>query len=111
MIKTAFILLSFTLILSSCTSLPADETTPLTIIQQNHQFNLDQAQTTNINITRETPSKLNVVIKEDGYSDDSIKGETSSMTLEKSDGIWKVTNNEVTEIECYNGKTDEGLCL
>ncbi len=47
---------------------------PFSVILQNHEFNLVETGTTEVKITKEDPSKLNVLIDESGYLDDSLKG-------------------------------------
>lgn len=89
---------------------------PLSVILANHQFNVQGIQSTQITITPGITtvenSVLKVVIKEDGYKDDSIKGETRTLILEQqADESWEITANEITSTECYRGETDEGLCI
>ncbi len=127
MVKKVLVLMSLAFIATGC-NITINETSevaevevatepmsledPLSIILDNHTFFIEQVKSTVIEIDRETTSKLNVTITEDGYTDDSIKGMTYTMVMEKqADDTWKVTSNEESGMECYRGITDDGLCL
>jgi hypothetical protein len=50
-------------------------------------------------------------MKLDGFPDDSIKGSTYSLTMEKqSNGEWIVTN-EHELLECSRDTADDGTCI
>jgi hypothetical protein len=54
---------------------------------------------------------LKIFITEEGLPDDSVKNTTYEVHLKRQkDGSWKVTHQELLNIECRRGKTDAG-CL
>lgn len=126
MIKKVLPLAVLAILLTGCTEAPEEttpvetdpaetvevQTDPFTALQENHDFNFNQVQSTQITITSDNLTQLTVEVKEDGYIDDSIKGATYTLNLKRQeDNSWEVLNKEQTDLECYRDKTEEGLCL
>lgn len=128
MFKNSISIIVIILILTGCTAVLPNETEttktepevieqsavisdPLAAINENYKFSFSDARPTQITITPEKldPLRLKVIIFEDMLKDDSVKSMEHTMIVEQQDDeSWSATESELTDFDCWRGRTEEG---
>jgi len=105
--KKILSILGLSLIITACsieqTQQPITENVvddPLLKIIQNHDFDIEDTQNTEIIIKREVYGDLTVKIKEKGQKNDLEKNAEYEMSLKKENGTWHIYRNVLMEDDC-----------